>query len=315
MSFSSRKSRLAFTLVELLVVIAIIGVLVALLLPAVQAAREAARRASCSNNMKQIGLGLHNYHDAFGVFPPACLNPGKAGTAIAAGEPVRNHTGYLYLLPFIEQTALHDQIDFTIATGAADPNSLGGGGYQTVLDNVKLDVFRCPSDPPWEEPHTDSRTNHWAASNYTRVSYGFVSSTVDHAISQPWKSDANTLKSAFGVNGAARLADIKDGTSNTIVMIETPYHKGTASPGFAGPYFQAYAHTYFIVPRRDGINFNSDGKGNATYWGAGSRHAAGCQSLFGDASVHYLDESISKGTGGLLEALVSVNGGETVNLP
>src|SRR5437773_558439 len=99
--------RRAFTLVELLVVIAIIGVLVALLLPAVQSARESARRMSCMNNLKQIGLALHNHHDAFGTFPPGGVTNGTCcGTQSGA-------TWTIYILPFIEQQMLYDKYDFT----------------------------------------------------------------------------------------------------------------------------------------------------------------------------------------------------------
>jgi len=270
-------------------------------------------------------LALHNYHDAFQVFPPACLNPGtRVLIPSLASEPLRNHTGYLYLLPFLEQTTLHDQIDFGKATGRADrngptaPNFPAGEGIQAVLNDVKLNVFRCPSDPPWGEPHTLVGWADYASDNFTRVSYGFVSATEDHGLSTVWKNDTNQLRSAFGYNGAARLADIQDGTSNTIVMIETPFRKSfpnasaTLNDKLFGPFFQGYAHTFFIVPRNGGINQNKDGKGNPDAWGAGSRHPAGCQALFGDASVHYLDESISIAN---LQALVSVNGGEIVNLP
>jgi len=307
MSTLKNHTRQAFTLVELLVVIAIIGVLVALLLPAVQAAREAARRASCSNNMKQIGLALHSYHDAFHVFPPACLNPGtRLPIASLSGEPVRNHTGYLYLLPFLEQTTLHDQIDFTSATGAADHNSFGGGGFQTaVLGGVKLNVFRCPSDPPYDEPHA-SESADYRAEEFTRVSYGFVREAIENSgtVLLTWRDDTQAKKAALGINGSARMADLKDGTSNTIVMIETPFRKNV---DIFGPFFQGYVHTHFTVPTKSGIN-----RADNPPWGAGSRHPAGCQSLFGDASVHYIDESISAGA---LTDLISIKGGETVTLP
>ena len=105
------NSRKAFTLVELLVVIAIIGILIALLLPAVQAAREAARRSQCTNNLKQIGIALHNYHDTFKVFPPGGLwYTNSTGNA----NWVRNRGSMLlHILPFVEQQSLYDAFDFT----------------------------------------------------------------------------------------------------------------------------------------------------------------------------------------------------------
>ena len=154
-----KKSPTGFTLVELLVVIAIIGILVALLLPAVQAAREAARRMSCGNNMKQLGLAMHNYHDTFKVLPSSDINGGSrySGNYVPRGQ-IRNFTGYLLMLPFLEQAPLHDQIDFKRATGRADWVSRGGGGTQAVFDNkyVKIPTLACPSDPIYDDPHTYS---------------------------------------------------------------------------------------------------------------------------------------------------------------
>src|SRR3989304_5170621 len=110
-----RLRRLAFTLVELLVVIAIIGVLVALLLPAVQAAREAARRMQCGNNLKQIGLSLHNYHDVFKSFPGTYCGVPDAVNGAWSGETFRGSVK-VRLLPFIEQSSMFDAIDFRRGT-------------------------------------------------------------------------------------------------------------------------------------------------------------------------------------------------------
>src|ERR1700736_1935972 len=133
--FLARCRRRAFTLIELLVVIAIIGVLIALLLPAVQKVREAASRMSCTNNLKQIGLALHNYHDANRGLPPAKINSGSSSTRFTPSYyanrdggvfKVYNHTGFTLLLPYIEQDNLYRQFDFTKpscnSSWSADPH-------------------------------------------------------------------------------------------------------------------------------------------------------------------------------------------------
>ena len=146
-----RRDRLAFTLVELLVVIAVIGILVALLLPAVQAAREAARRTQCVNNLKQIGLGLHNYHTTFNVFPPTTTGAEAHGGQCGSGF----YSWLALLLPFVEQSTLHDAIDFrrpmmdtcsqmsssdyqALTISAAHPNARAAA---TIVP-----LFLCPSD-------------------------------------------------------------------------------------------------------------------------------------------------------------------------
>ena len=128
-----KRSR-GFTLIELLVVIAIIAVLIALLLPAVQQAREAARRTQCKNNLKQLGLALHNYHDTYNLFPGASFC-GTTGTSSIA----HCHTWIESLFPYFDQAPLFNQINFNVANHQ-DVNP-------TVLNNVKLQALMCPSDP------------------------------------------------------------------------------------------------------------------------------------------------------------------------
>ncbi|MDP6554755.1 MAG: DUF1559 domain-containing protein, partial [Pirellulaceae bacterium] len=156
-----RKTR-GFTLVELLVVIAIIGILVALLLPAVQAAREAARRMSCSNNLKQIGIALHNYHDTYKTFPPDAIwwggnrKTGLSRTTNNAGVSggQRNYTWIALILPFMEQQPLHDRIDFKV------PGLRQNIGNNTELQSVVLPAFLCPSDPTYgDKPQAGDSTS------------------------------------------------------------------------------------------------------------------------------------------------------------
>lgn len=175
MAHSGPQRRRAFTLIELLVVIAIIAILIALLLPAVQQAREAARRSTCKNKLKQWGLAIHNYHDVANQFPPSAINPGSNQSAafVPTGQ-VRNFTGYLMLLPYIDQAPLYQRINFSVATGRADWQSRGGGGYQTVLNAQTVPIQYCPSDPGWDKVHNYGTQNMYTAQQYTRVNYGFV---------------------------------------------------------------------------------------------------------------------------------------------
>ena len=158
-----------FTLVELLVVIAIIGILVALLLPAVQAAREAARRMQCSNNLKQLALGLHNYHDTNKIFPPGLqFHPGAIN--LTTGQGIRTSAGYgpnwvILTLPYAEQQALHDRFDLTVEISHANNRDPRG---------IDLDVMVCPTDlrrKHFEGGLTSSGSaipegDNWARGNY-----------------------------------------------------------------------------------------------------------------------------------------------------
>ena len=189
-----RPTRSAFTLVELLVVIAIIGVLVALLLPAVQQAREAARRMQCSNNMKQLGLALHNYHDTYGSFVPRA-----SGTTSGGTQNNGRLNGLIGLLPFIEQTAMYN----AISSGDNSRPPFGGNTWESWGPwDVCPENYRCPSDN-----YNGSRTNHF---NY-RFSLGdSMANTVN----------ATQVRGMFAKRDGTRFRDITDGTSNTIAMSE-----------------------------------------------------------------------------------------------
>ncbi len=308
--------RRAFTLIELLVVIAIIAILIALLLPAVQQAREAARRTHCKNNLKQIGLALHNYHDIHNQFPPSCVNPGSFGSgAFVPPGMVRNHTGYLYLLPMLEQANVYSQINFNIATGKADWFGIGGGTDQAFLSRLKIPGYECPSDPPFDSPHTETVTSLYAINEASRVSYGFIHENTEYDIATsvkgagaPWKQNSNRNRSAFGINASANFRDITDGTSNTMLLIETPFQKEIK---VFGPFLHASTHTHFIVPNLFGINRWSvtTPKRLVYAWGAGSQHTGGAQTVLGDGSVRFISENISTVT---VDALVSIAGTEVI---
>jgi prepilin-type N-terminal cleavage/methylation domain-containing protein len=220
--------RTAFTLIELLVVIAIIAILVALLLPAVQQAREAARRSSCKNNLKQIGLALHNYHDTHRAFPPGYIVRGVGPTEMAAAETTANGPGFAWgtmILPMIEQTALYDQLDF--GRNAHDlPN--------VTLGATPLATFRCPSDPgPDVFTVADGDGVNYALglANYVGI-FGYGSVTM-HA-GQPQRPGL------LYRNSRKRIRDVTDGTSNTIMVGERMHrHDFNRIADSSAPQYQA----------------------------------------------------------------------------
>lgn len=195
-----RFERAAFTLVELLVVIAIIGVLIALLLPAVQQAREAARRMSCTNNLKQLGLASHNYHDTFGQFPSGWIIPN------GGNYPNKNYWGWgTFLLPFIEQNALHDKINFSYEW----VNSSSIGNPNAGLSTTPLSGFNCPSDVMG--PINDKQNGN-GTSNYI-ASYGNKGLNTSNYVT-------GSDRGIFTRNSNVGLRDVIDGTTNTILYGE-----------------------------------------------------------------------------------------------
>ncbi len=220
----------AFTLVELLVVITIIGILIALLLPAVQAAREAARRLQCMNNLKQVGLAVLSYEETHGVLPPSSTWDRAAGVDIRQGNNNRLGPNWVILtLPHLEQQAVYDA--FRLPRYITDPANAAPRG--TVLS-----VMLCPSDPNNRTPFNGSANSGtsqlgdgWARGNYAAnaalgqmnhtfcVDYGNgVLNCAAYATSYGWKSDR--LRGVMGANTALRIPEIRDGTSNTILLGE-----------------------------------------------------------------------------------------------
>ncbi|MHC2068283.1 DUF1559 family PulG-like putative transporter [Bremerella sp. T1] len=206
-----------FTLVELLVVIAIIGVLIALLLPAVQQAREAARRMSCSNNLKQVGIGLHNYHDTFGSFPYGSLVK-RIGTSNSFGPSFWGG-----MLPFIEQGPLFDQLNFSVAHCGWSANSgvLTGHAPETlVCPSFAGDVDTIPQNPSWDSATTYIGIAGAMIDNAnfteTRTATGF-----DCCSHSGGHNNGTTAAGGMLVaNKVLRFRDATDGTSNTLAIGE-----------------------------------------------------------------------------------------------
>lgn len=319
----------AFTLIELLVVIAIIAVLVALLLPAVQQAREAARRSQCKNNLKQIGLALHNYHDTMSIFPPAVIFPGMTGGAIlgvnyssaanssTAGTEHRNIPQYLLLLPYIDQTALYNSINFSLPIGRAAGTTVTPppASDQGSLFTSKMPIYRCPSDVNYSDPFTSTSTQYYYVTNAQRTSYGHPN-YADFNSMPAYTADTNLGRGAFGINGACQITDIKDGSSNTMVFCETPFQKYSAN---YGPFWNQYCYTQGLQPAiavpssGGGINmpfFNSTTSVQSPYvyaWGAGSSHGGGMQVLMADGAVRWMGDNTSKA---IVSSLMSIMGRE-----
>ena len=314
MKQTSYRSR-GFTLIELLVVIAIIAILVALLLPAVQQAREAARRTQCKNNLKQIGLAIHNYHDAYGCIPIADVN--------GAVNPISAHAR---LLPQLEQNALYNLVDFNVPYDHVN---------NTIPRMTELAVFRCPSDPTPLPAAVGGRNNY-----YWNAGSGVVMYTSGGA-GQP---DPNGV---IFHNRRYRFNDITDGLSNTAAMsekltgdgnngISSPrtdtYRPGTypsnadeatqqcnatdvttlTTQGYSnvgGPWLQQYHSTNqynHVLPPNGRSCMYPPGRIATT---ANSQHVGGVHLMLCDGSVRFISENLDLR---IWRNLGSINGGEVL---
>jgi len=304
-----RGRRLAFTLVELLVVITIIGILIALLLPAVQAAREAARRAQCNNNLRQWGIGLHNYHQTNNILP----------LQNSYGTGPMHRSWMVGTLPFVEQTAIYQKINqsYDQLVNSAGPPVVEN---LTMIQQV-IGVALCPSDPPAKTPlnradaaasiklaltcYAASVGNH---SNGVDINDGYHDTTYDYGNSADSAAKLRGVISRYGWSAA--FEEIRDGLSNTIMV-------GEVIPEWCN--WQDWGHQNFATTAYP-VNYrNQDfvkgtlGAGNANECiGFRSFHPGGAQFLLGDGSCHFLTESIDMK---VYCGLASRSGGEAVKLP
>ena len=209
--------RRGFTLIELLVVIAIIAVLIALLLPAVQAAREAARRTQCVNNMKQLGLAIHNYHNIHNVFPMGCSS--ALYTLPSTYNVKQNMSAHAAMLPFLEQTAVYNSINFN--WGCEDASTAVCYLINSTGTNAQIKAFICPSDPNAGVPDNNntSNTNNYYVCVGTSMYWSQIGTNAPYAnlnvvgITAP-STGLFTWQQAYGLNTCT------DGSSNTIAFAE-----------------------------------------------------------------------------------------------
>ena len=295
--------RKAFTLVELLVVIAIIGILIALLLPAVQAAREAARRSQCSNNLKQLGLGLHNYHDSHLTLPAGSFASPPTGTI--AGRPRR--TAFPLLLPYIEQGPLHALWVMNSNTWDFTPT----GPNAALVDEV-IPGLVCPSDGHADNPKPRPPAATWAGPFVAATNYGLM---VGQRLGD---ATATVAKGVFAFDKPTRFRDIFDGTSNTVAMAELLMgsnldYRGWWINGNVGSAFvctmtgpnSALNDVFYPDPNVcvEGDGVTDDPLNNLpceqgstdfdTHWVASrSRHPGGAQAMLADGSVRFVSETV-----------------------
>ena len=309
----------AFTLVELLVVIAIIGVLIALLLPAVQAAREAARRTQCSNNLKQIGLGMHNYHDARKTLPS-----GASGIQ----SNVAGGTWASSILPYMEEQQAYDLFRFDLPMTHANNAKARSQVVRTLL---------CPTDPGASEPINAKHHAAVSLALVSRISYfgclgpSHVDSCADCPVQTPGKTNyCCRLSWSFGSlpntglqitagqypgllarwPRGIKFRQITDGLSSTFLVGETV----SSDCGFNG----AFVNNFCVTSTAISLNILESDKGLNTTpaltraCGFKSQHPGGAHFLIADASVHFISDAIDYR---LYNDLGTRDGGETASLP
>ncbi len=326
------RSQAGFTLVELLVVIAIIGILVALLLPAIQAAREAARRMSCNNNLRQIGVGLHNHHDTYGRFPPGMLT--QDPYLPNATNPTRtwNNHGVLWLtfiLPYVEQQPHYDEVALHLNNFDRQIPFQWWTHPNGNLASHVVNTFMCPSDLAgvffpgnlgWR--HGKSNYVAVAAAGYSGQNRGGADrDTPTRSVPIPGYNLPgynSTYNGLFWHNSRTQFSDIVDGTSNTFAIAE---RDGATIPrGRNASHWMGPSNATWLNQGMTGIDADPTYRLNVTPTGIdlnewdtpGSLHPGGANFMMADGSVHFISDDID---GVLYEALGTRDGGEPVTLP
>jgi prepilin-type N-terminal cleavage/methylation domain-containing protein len=260
--------RRGFTLIELLVVIAIIAILIALLLPAVQQAREAARRSQCKNNLKQIGLALHNYVDVHSYFP-------------AGSFEVTKVNAWPMLLPFVDQAPLYQQWNFQMIEGSGGSSPNDSAATNSAAKNAIIPVYVCPSSV--HAAKTTTYGGGGSCTDYATNNGTIILHTTTLCDPTKWTGITNR-------NSNIRLADILDGTSNVFMAGEKRIQQTeTWANNPDGPYWRwgVYGGRLFNLPMNESVTAKSDSNANF-----GSQHVGGAQFLLCDGSVHFVSQNI-----------------------
>jgi prepilin-type N-terminal cleavage/methylation domain-containing protein len=325
--FVSLRKRQAFTLVELLVVIAIIGVLVALLLPAVQAAREAARRTSCANKIRQLALAVHNFHDTMNYLPHGASAAVYPVPTTGGTGTIRGTSWIVYTLPYFEQRALYDKYRFDLHYD--DPINAAVGA--TVIPTLY-----CPSGPDpkkYHDPNANVTTNvttHYygvmgpaGSSNPSTITLNGM--TYSYTVGNPatngsWSADGMMSQYQDSPSGSVstgrhiRLANVVDGTSNTLMLAELSRILPQGQTNFYRSWIRGQnggsGATKNVTYPINSTFYN--GSSNFNDISFGSQHPGGCQFALGDASLKFITQSIDLN---IYKAAASVNGGEAIELP
>jgi prepilin-type N-terminal cleavage/methylation domain-containing protein len=296
-----RPHRRAFTLIELLVVIAIIAILIGLLLPAVQKVRESAARAKCQNNLKQLGIGLHAYHDAMNGFP-------------TAGDTVTQLSWHVYVLPYIEQDPLYKQ--FSLVSGSYD-----AAGKNNPNGQVRVAVFVCPSSPidrPTAMNEFDPSEVVNGQPPYTTHYYGIAGPTgTNAATGQTYAVTSGTSFEGVSMSSEGvfrrgntlqvRITDVKDGSSNTFLLGEMSWDDRVN-----GTRYRTWVRGCDLTPVCAGVRnvtkpINTLGITPYMDMAMGSMHVSGANFCLADGSVRFVNQSIDINT---YKALASRSGGE-----